>query len=76
MGGAARRKEPVPQTAFALNDLFCYIGHRLQNQFLEQWLSQTKQKLCLVSYLQFDATGSSDNHSPGPRQSRKSEPQC
>ena len=29
----------------AMNDLFSYIRHRLQNQFLEQWLRQARQTL-------------------------------
>ena len=31
--------------ALALDGLFGYVRHRLQNQFLEQWLSQAKQTL-------------------------------
>ena len=50
--------------ALALNDLFSYIRHRLQNQFLEQWLRTLLGQLPPGS----DATGSSDNHGPGPRQ--------
>ena len=52
----------------ALNDLFSYIRHRLQNQFLEQWLRQAKQTLLGQLPPGSDATGSSDNHGPGPRQ--------
>ena len=52
----------------ALNDLFSYIRHRLQNQFLEQWLSQAKQTLLGQLPPGSDATGSSDNHGPSPRQ--------
>ena len=54
--------------ALALNELFSYIRHRLQNQFLEQWLSQAKQTLLGQLPPGSDATGSSDNHSPGPWQ--------
>ena len=50
----------------ALNDLFSYIRHRLQNQFLE--LSQAKQTLLGRLPPGSDATGSSDKHDPGPRQ--------
>ena len=54
--------------ALALNDLCSYIRRRLQNQFLEQWLSQAKQTLLGQLPPGSDATGSSDNHGPGPRQ--------
>ena len=52
----------------ALNDLFSYIRHRLQNQFLERWLCQAKQTLLGQLPPGSDATGSSGNHGPGPRQ--------